>query len=175
MKLVIGLGNPGEKYKRTKHNIGWLVLDYILRDFQTSSCSKFDAYICEGIINGEKTLFVYPQTFMNESGRAVKQILDFYKLTAADIIVLHDEVDIPLGTIKFTDSSGSAGHNGIKSLIDNLGTQNFKRIRIGVETRLDKTQPPTDVFVLSPFNDQELAKIPFKQIEDLVLQQIQKV
>jgi peptidyl-tRNA hydrolase, PTH1 family len=168
MKLVIGLGNPGEKYKNTRHNAGFLALDYILKDFPKSCSSKFDAEIHEASVENEKVFFIYPQTYMNESGSAVRQILDFYKLEPKDLIILHDEVDLPLGTLRLTESSGSAGHNGIKSLIERLGTQDFKRIRIGVETREDKSQIPTDVFVLSPFAENELEKIPWEDIKKLV-------
>ena len=106
---------------------------------------------------------------MNDSGKAVKQILDFYKLTPKDIVVLHDDVDLPLGTIKFTDNSGSAGHNGVTSLIDYLGTKEFRRIRIGVESRENKEHMPTDAFVLQDFSDEELEQIPFDAIKARVL------
>ncbi len=169
MQVIIGLGNPGEKYKNNRHNVGFLALDHILKELQTISCnSSFDSKICE-IHMPEKTFFVFPQTFMNDSGKAVKQILDFYKLTPKDIVVLHDDVDLPLGTIKFTDNSGSAGHNGVTSLIDYLGTKEFRRIRIGVESRENKEHMPTDAFVLQDFSDEELEQIPFDAIKARVL------
>jgi len=165
MQLIIGLGNPGKDYEKNRHNAGFMALDYILKDTPAISCtSKFDAKICE-VHNPEKTLFIYPETFMNNSGKAVRQIMKFYKLEPKDILVIHDEVDLPLGVIKFTESSGHAGHNGIRSLIEELGTQDFRRIRIGVENRENKTQPPTDVFVLQNFTDEELTKIPFEGIK----------
>ncbi len=165
MKLIIGLGNPGKEYERNRHNAGYMALDFILRGDQAISCtSKFDAKICE-LHQREKVFFVYPETFMNNSGKAVKQIMDFYKIEPKDILVLHDEVDLPLGTIKFADNSGHAGHNGVASIIDELGTQQFNRIRIGVETRQDKTIPPTDAFVLQDFSDEELKQIPWDAIK----------
>lgn len=168
MQLIIGLGNPGKEYEKNRHNVGFLALDHILKDLQTISCSsKFDATICE-VHNPQKTFFVYPQTYMNESGKAVREIMNYYKLLPKDILVIHDDVDLPLGTMKFTENSGDAGHNGIKSIIEELGTKEFRRIRVGVETRENKQQPPTDAFVLQNFSSDELSKIPFKEIETKV-------
>lgn len=169
MQLVIGLGNPGKEYISTRHNAGFLALDFILKDIQTISCeSKFDANICEARMP-DKVLFIYPETFMNNSGEAVKQLMDFYKLEPKDILVLHDDIDLPLGSLKFTESSGTAGHNGIKSIIENIGTQDFRRIRIGVESRENKEHMPTDAFVLEKFSEEELEKIPFESVKQRVL------
>ncbi len=165
MKVIVGLGNPGEEYKKTRHNAGFMSLDYTLKDREPISCSsKFEAKICE-VHQPAKTLFVYPQTYMNNSGKAVRELMSFYKLEPKDILVIHDEVDLPLGTIKFTESSGHAGHNGIRSLIEELGTQDFKRIRVGVESREDKDNLPTEAFVLQPFSEDELKQIPFDAIK----------
>ncbi len=164
MKLIVGLGNPGEKYLKTRHNAGFMALDYILKDKHVISCSsKFDAKICE-VHDPEKTFYIYPQTFMNDSGKAVKQIMDFYKLLPADLVVIHDDVDLPLGTVRTTESSGDAGHNGVKSVIEAMGTQDFKRIRIGIESRADKSALPTDAFVLQEFSDDEIKQIPWNEI-----------
>src|SRR5437879_5207415 len=104
MQLIIGLGNPGKDYEKNRHNAGFMALDYILKYMQPISCtSKFDAKICE-VHQPEKTLFIYPETFMNNSGKAVRQIMNFYKLEAKDILVIHDNVDLALGVIKFTES-----------------------------------------------------------------------
>ena len=169
MQFIIGLGNPGKEYELTRHNVGFMALDFIckLHDVEiVSESKKFDAVIKEiGMVDGSaKNFLVYPQTYMNESGKSVRQILDFYKLTPKDILVLHDDVDLPLGTIKFTENSGSAGHNGVSSLIEELGTTEFRRIRIGVESREDKTQLPTDKFVLQNFSEEEVKLIPFQEI-----------
>jgi PTH1 family peptidyl-tRNA hydrolase len=169
MQIIIGLGNPGKTYEQNRHNVGFLSLDHILKDMETISCSsKFDAKICE-VHNPDKTFFVFPETFMNNSGKAVKAILDFYKLSPKDILVIHDEVDLPLGTIKFTEGSSHAGHNGVRSIIDELGTNEFRRIRVGVETREHRADLPTDTFVLQNFTEEELAKIPFDAIKARVL------
>ncbi len=165
MQLIIGLGNPEDKFLKNRHNAGFMAADYILRDFAAvAEYYKFHSRIVE-VHDPEKVLFVYPQTYMNESGVAVKEIMDFYKLTPKDLLVLHDEVDLPLGTIKFTENSGDAGHNGIKSLIEHLGTKEFRRIRIGIESRENKSVPPTEAFVLQNFSEEEMRKIPFEAIK----------
>lgn len=170
MQLIIGLGNPGDKYSQTRHNAGFLALDHFLesefvKDGEKSGIQKkFQSLIYEIKLDKAKILVVYPQTYMNNSGQAVKEIMDFYKLLPKNILVMHDDVDLPLGTIKYTENSSSAGHNGIKSIIENIGTQQFRRIRIGIENRENKTIPPTEVFVLQNFTLEELQKIPFSDI-----------
>lgn len=158
MKIIIGLGNPGTKYEHTRHNAGFLAIDYYLKDIDAISCqSKFKAQVCEVHFGATKTFFVKPQTYMNRSGEAVQEIATFYKIDPkTDILVLHDEIDLPFGTIRNTDSSSAAGHNGVQSIIDALGTQDFHRIRIGVESRASRDELPTDVFVLSPFTAEQM-------------------
>lgn len=161
MKLVIGLGNPGEKYKHTRHNAGFLALDYILNDgdgfMEARPSREFKSETHTLKKNGKKVVFLKPQTYMNDSGQALKEICNFYKIeTNNDLLIIHDDVDLPFGTIRGTDSSSAAGHNGIKSIIEELGTQDFQRIRIGVETRASREQMPTDAFVLQNFTDEEL-------------------
>jgi len=135
MKLIIGLGNPGKEYEKTRHNAGFLAVDKIIENFQFSIFNfqlKFNAEISQGIINNEKVISVKPQTFMNGSGQAVKAIADYYKIKPEDIIVIHDDLDIPLGKYKISKGKSSAGHKGVQSIIDLLGTKNFTRIRIGI-------------------------------------------
>ncbi|KKU55120.1 MAG: Peptidyl-tRNA hydrolase [Candidatus Moranbacteria bacterium GW2011_GWE2_47_10] len=164
MKLIVGLGNPGEKYAKTRHNAGSLLLDEIQKHFgfdEFKSEKKFDAEISEGLLKGEKTLLVKPLTFMNLSGKSVRAIMDFYKLSVADITVAHDDLDIEIGKWKISDDSRAAGHNGVQSLIDHLGTQAFKRIRLGVEKeggRTERSEPGID-FVLKDFSKEEAGKI----------------
>jgi peptidyl-tRNA hydrolase, PTH1 family len=161
MKLIIGLGNPGKQYEKTRHNAGFLAVDYFLRDREAIACqSKFNAQICEYHENGVKVLFVKPQSFMNLSGEVVREILAFYKIDHAnDILVIHDEKDLLFGTVKEAFASGSAGHNGVQNIIDELGTKDFARLRIGVESREEGSPLPTDVFVLQQFADDELDKL----------------
>lgn len=160
MKLIIGLGNPGEKYTNTRHNAGFLAVDFFLKDKNPTSCqSKFSAQICELFFGTQKVLFVKPQTFMNNSGMAVKEISDFYKTNPqTDILIIHDEVDLPFGEIRLAENSSAAGHNGVQNIIDQLNTQNFKRLRIGIETRQTRQQLPTETFVLQNFTDEEMKK-----------------
>lgn len=135
MKLIVGLGNPGEKYADTRHNVGFVLLDRLREkwdfpDFKMEK--KFQAELSQGEQNGEKTILAKPQTFMNLSGEAVKSIMDFYKLSPADLLVLHDELDLKVGSFKVATDSRSAGHNGVQNIIDAIGTQKFIRLRIGI-------------------------------------------
>lgn len=165
MKLIVGLGNPGDKYKNTRHNAGFLALDYLLNDgdgFMTAKPSKeFKSEMFTWASEtGEKVIFLKPQTYMNDSGQALKVICNFYKLNfPTELLVVHDDIDLTFGTIRNTESSSAAGHNGIKSIIENLGSQDFHRIRIGVETRASREELPTDVFVLQNFTADELEKL----------------
>lgn len=161
MKLIVGLGNPGSQYELTRHNAGFLALDFFMKDHPAITCSsRFDAMICEYHEDGNKIFFIKPQNFMNLSGEVVKKVLAFYKLDHAnDLLVIHDEVDLPFGTVKEGFASGSAGHNGVQNIIDELGTKDFARLRIGVETREQSSPIPTDVFVLQRFTNEELEKL----------------
>jgi PTH1 family peptidyl-tRNA hydrolase len=164
MKLVIGLGNPGEKYQKNRHNTGFIILDELKEawgfpDFEFSK--KFNANTSEGNFEGDKIILAKPQTFMNNSGEAVQKIMNFYKLSPEDILVIHDDLDINFGELKISNDSGPAGHNGVQDIINKIGTQNFKRIRIGIEgEEKRKTRIiPGDVFVLKDFSEEELEKI----------------
>ena len=163
MKIIIGLGNPGEKYKNTRHNAGFMAVDFILRgnEFILEKPGKefsSETHVLEK--NGEKLVFLKPHTYMNDSGQAAKAVRDFYKLDAAkDLLVIHDDVDLPLGSIRTTNSSSAAGHNGIKDIIEKLGTQDFARVRVGVEARPSRADLPTDAFVLQNFTEEEIKKL----------------
>ncbi len=164
MKIIAGLGNPGKKYKATRHNAGFLAVDFILQNddyLKTSGpYQNFKSELFTSDFNGQKVIFIKPQTFMNRSGQAILQICDFYKLNfSRDLLVIHDEIDLPLGTVKMARDSSAAGHNGIKNIIENLGTQNFHRLRIGVETRISKEELPTDAFILQDFGNNELDQL----------------
>ena len=162
MKLIVGLGNPGDKYRHTRHNAGFMALDHFLETAGEPIAweNNFDSRVAAITIEGEKILFMKPQTFMNESGRAVTQALNFYKVSIAEnLLVIHDEVDLPLGTVRETNDSSSAGHNGVSSIIESLASQNFYRLRIGVETRESRAHLPTDAFVLENFTPEEMARL----------------
>lgn len=177
MKLIIGLGNPDEEYKKTRHNAGFLTVDKIADSIQIppapfakggvfSFNSKFNAEISQGIIDNEKTILAKPQTFMNNSGQAVKAIMDYYKIDLENIIVIHDDLDISLGNYKISKNKNSGGHKGVQSIIDYLGTKDFMRIRIGIMTENKKT--PTEKFVLEGFSEEEM-KIIENVINEIVL------
>jgi len=150
MILIIGLGNPGEKFNNTPHNIGFEVLDKFaiennFPDFELQK--KSEALISEGIFGEEKIILVKPQTFMNESGKSVKKILEKIKDQASDIIVIHDDIDLPQGKIKIVKGRGSAGHKGVESIIKNIGNENLVRVRVGVIPVSGKPKNPEN-FVL---------------------------
>jgi len=136
MKLIIGLGNPGSQYLNTRHNLGFNALNYFqdtLADFSSwQSLEKFKALISEGQINDEKIILAKPQTFMNFSGQVVKLLTDFYKIDCADIWILHDDLDLPLGTLRINQNGSAAGHQGVVSIIEKLGTKDFVRFRLGI-------------------------------------------
>ncbi len=161
MKLIIGLGNPGKEYEKTRHNAGFLALDKIAGNFQfpiSNFNSKFNAEISQGIINNEKIILAKPMTFMNNSGQAVQAISDYYKIDLENIIVIHDDLDIPLGEFKISKNKNSGGHKGVQSIIDCLGTKDFTRIRIGIDSERNK-KIPTEKFVLEKFDGEEMGEI----------------
>lgn len=174
MKLIIGLGNPGEKYKNNRHNAGFIMLDKIQKKLSFPEFyfeKKFNAEISEG---PNKILLVKPQTFMNNSGEAVQKILSYYKLMPNDLIVIHDDLDIEIGNYKISSDSSAAGHNGVQDIMNKLGTQNFKRIRIGVEAaggRQNRIISGED-FVLQDFTEEEIKKI--ASIESAILSELKK-
>ncbi|WP_134685256.1 aminoacyl-tRNA hydrolase [Brevibacillus migulae] len=154
MKLIIGLGNPGKKYEDTRHNVGFMTIDKISDKYSIPvQQNKFKALVGEGRIGTERVLLVKPQTYMNLSGESVGEILRFYKLTPEDLLVIYDDLDLPLGQIRLREKGSAGGHNGIKSLIAHLGTQEFKRIKIGI-SRPDQKSGVKD-FVLSTFSAEE--------------------
>jgi PTH1 family peptidyl-tRNA hydrolase len=165
MKIIVGLGNPGEKYKNTRHNLGFLAIDFILgfdgyitakpgHDFKSEMFTWQP--ISENHEPNQKVIFLKPQTYMNDSGLVIKVISNFYKIDLQkDLLVIHDEVDLPFGEMKFTESSSAAGHNGIKSIIQEIGTQDFSRLRVGVESRANREDMPTDAFVLQNFTPEQ--------------------
>ena len=133
MKIIVGLGNPGSEYAKTRHNVGFMMIDALAQHLNINLWKdKFNAQIAEGRIGSEKVILVKPQTYMNNSGEAVGPLMRWYKLTPEDIIVAHDDMDIPAGTIRIRKKGSSGGHNGIKSLIAHVGSENFARVRLGI-------------------------------------------
>lgn len=178
MKIILGLGNPGEQYKKTRHNIGFLMIDKIKDSFQFPEFTlnqKFKAQITKGSLLKTPIILVKPQTFMNLSGQSVNSLLNFYKLSPADIIVIHDDIDISLGKYKLAINSSSAGHNGVQNIIDNIGTQEFKRFRIGIGETLKTSSCKLALhkFVLDKLSVDELKIL--DQLYPNLLQDIQKL
>ncbi len=133
MYLVVGLGNPEEEYRKTRHNMGFDVVNEIASKYEVSlERKKFDANFGETMIEGQKVILIKPQTYMNLSGVAVKQFVDFYKVPMEQVIVIYDDMDIEKGTMKIRKKGGAGSHNGMKSVISQIGSENFPRIRIGI-------------------------------------------
>ncbi len=180
MKLIVGLGNIGKKYDNTRHNIGFDVLDFVFDNWlkkETFSnwkeTKKFQAVISEGNLNGEKIILAKPTTFMNDSGVAVQTLMSFYKITPPDLIIIHDDLDILFANYKIQNDRSAAGHNGIKSIIEKIGTQAFTRIRIGIGKEDKKKQGETVDFVLNKFN--LLEKLKIKEIKKKILDELKKL
>jgi len=161
MIIVVGLGNPGKKFEKTRHNLGFRVVDefqrknrdvYHFSDFRF--VKKFNSLISEGISNRKKVILAKPQTFMNASGKAVKALIENWKLKIENLIVIHDDVDLSLGQIKIVKNRGPAGHKGVQSIIDELGTKNFTRFRIGI-MNYELGIRNTEKFVLQKFSKSE--------------------
>ena len=131
MKLIVGLGNPGKEYKNTRHNVGFMVLDYILGDVNWKT--KFNGMYYEDNVKGEKVIYVKPTTYMNLSGNCVREFVNFYKIDKKDILVIHDDLDLPFLKFRLKYKSSSGGHNGIKSMISCLGTDEIPRLKIGID------------------------------------------
>jgi PTH1 family peptidyl-tRNA hydrolase len=136
MKLIVGLGNPGKEYEKTRHNAGFIAIDLLLEKYGYQKAKEeFESEIFFSEVKGEKVYFVKPQTYMNNSGIAIRQIMDYYKIPLEDFIVIYDEKDFPVGKQQFKFQGSSAGHNGVKSIMQHLKTESFKRIRIGIGAR----------------------------------------
>ena len=164
--IVVGLGNPGDKYRYTRHNVGFLALSFIAQKLNfTITRSKFDALTGEAVIGGKRVLFVLPQTFMNASGIAVKQAMDFYKIPVENLLVISDDISLSVAKIRIRAKGSAGGHNGLKSIIEQIGSDEFKRIKIGVG---EKPHPEMDLadWVLSSFTEDE-QKALFEKFENV--------
>lgn len=161
MKLIVGLGNPGLKYKRTRHNVGFMAIDFLVEAFDKKA--KWKKNTTQKLeqtqisINGIDYEFIKPLTYMNNSGQVVKLLTQKCNLQNSDIYIIHDELDLTLGDIRLKTSGSSAGHNGIKSIIQELNTDKFNRIRIGIKTVTanEKMSIPAEKFVLMNFSKTE--------------------
>lgn len=155
MKLIVGLGNPGKEFENTRHNVGFDVAELLAKKFgaKFTLSKKFNAEIAESGTGKNKIVFAKPFGFMNNSGISTRAISDFYKIKPSDIIVIHDDKDIPLGEYRIQSNRGAAGHKGVESIIEHLGVKDFTRLRIGIEPK-NKIDDAAD-FVLSKFSAAE--------------------
>ncbi len=157
MILIVGLGNPGEKYKNTRHNIGFRIVDEFAKanSFTKLKLSKkFNSLVSKGILDNKETILAKPQTFMNESGKAVRTLTSFYKIKTSDLVIIHDDMDLLLRKIKIVKNRGTAGHKGVESVVKEIGTKDFIRFRIGTQPQKGKPKEP-EKFVLQKFNKEE--------------------
>lgn len=179
MKLIIGLGNPGQKYETTRHNLGFIFLDKLREKFSLPDFAlenKFDAKVSLGEFGGDKIILTKPQSFMNLSGQAMKKIMTFYKISPENLLVIHDDIDIDCGKFKLATNSSSAGHNGVQNIINELGTKKFARMRIGIRQEVaseEKNQMETSDFVLGKISPEEMEKI--ARIEKDVIEEVMKI
>ena len=169
MKLVVGLGNPGPKYETTRHNAGFLMLDLLAEDagirWETGGQSRFGGDLAKGTLHGESCVLLKPMTFMNRSGRSVGEVMRFFKVGADDVVVLHDDIDVPAGKVKARIGGSHGGHNGIRSIVDETGQSEFHRIKLGFG-RPPEAWDPAD-WLLSVMADDEL-----KALQDDMLKNV---
>ena len=155
MKLIVGLGNPGKQYEKTRHNTGFMAIDFYAAKNNLEFKSKFNGLYAEQIINNEKVLFLKPQTFMNNSGECVIKFVNYFNIDIEDILVIYDDVDFEVGTFRIRRNGTGGRHNGIKNVIQNLKTENIKRVRIGIS----KNEIPLMDYVLSKFSKEDMEKL----------------
>ncbi|AXF56590.1 aminoacyl-tRNA hydrolase [Salicibibacter kimchii] len=159
MKVVVGLGNPGLKYTKTRHNVGFMVMDDLAKelDIKLKKHKTFHGEYNEVTIDDERILLLKPLTFMNRSGQSVRAVLDYFDIDPANVLIIYDELDLPVGTAKFRKTGGHGGHNGLRSIIEHVGTKTFNRARIGIG------RPPegasVTAHVLDRFNKEERSEI----------------
>ncbi len=165
MKLLVGLGNPGTEYAKTRHNMGYQAVDEIVRRFCFDAFkSEHKGQVARGNIEGEKCLVLKPETYMNLSGESVQSVMTFYKIFPKDVIVFHDDLDLPVGKVKVKIAGGSGGHNGIKNIDAHVGAD-YMRVRIGIDK--NKMMDTADYVLAKPSKeDQNVLNVLFEKIAD---------
>lgn len=155
MKVIVGLGNPGSQYEETRHNIGFMLINLLTEVHKLQFRARFQGLLAEGHIEGERLFLLKPQTYMNLSGRSVRELLNFYKITYEDLLIVQDDMDLPLGKIRLRDQGSAGGHNGIKSIQAELGSEKLWRLKLGIG------RPPKDWdparYVLASFEEDEFS------------------
>ena len=137
--LIVGLGNPGREYEKTRHNAGFIAMDFFANKKAIGYVEKFGGLFNKIRVGDNEVFLLKPLTYMNNSGQSVIQVVNFYKINPADVVVMHDDMDIPVGDVRYKTKGSAGGHNGIKSIIQHLGTQEFKRVKIGVSKPVEMT------------------------------------
>ena len=167
MKLVVGLGNPTKEYENTRHNIGFMFLDYLFDNNSFKINKKFNALEFEKIINGERIIFIKPLSYMNLSGEVVIKYINYYKIAVNDVLIIQDDLDMSVGKYKLLFNHGDGGHNGIKNIILNLNSKEFLRLKIGISKNNNIN---TKDYVLGKFNKEEIAIIneTFNELRDFI-------
>lgn len=153
MKLIAGLGNPDVKYLKTRHNTGFMVIDKILEQKKLTVKEKFKSFFAKD----NDVLFILPKTYMNLSGQAIIEVMNFYKLDIKDILIVYDDISLPLGTLRFRSTGLDGGHNGIKSIIKETGSKDFDRLKVGIG--LQPQGVPSEKFVLEDFKSDEIENL----------------
>ncbi len=173
--MIVGLGNPGLKYESTRHNVGFLAIDSLVSRFGWSiSQNKWKGDFCRDRLSGVSLILLKPQTYMNRSGECVRRFQDFYKISTENILVIHDDLDLYPGRIKVVSRGGAGGHNGIRSTIQHLGTQEFARVKIGIGRPCETnggSSLPVEKFVLAGFSKEE--KVCIKERMEIVVEAIE--
>jgi PTH1 family peptidyl-tRNA hydrolase len=158
MKLIVGLGNPGREYELTRHNIGFMAIDELAKRWNISlNEQKFKGVFGAGFVNGEKVILLKPLTYMNLSGESIRSLMDYYKIDVEDFVVMYDDLDIPVGKLRLRMKGSAGGHNGVKSTISHLGTQEFQRIRMGIDR--PKNGMKVVDYVLGRFTSEEIPNV----------------
>jgi len=159
MYLIVGLGNPGNRYRATRHNIGFMVLEKLAAKLELDLSQKsFNALWGKGKIASKNVILAMPQTYMNLSGNAVRQLNAFFKTDLSNLMVIHDDLDLSFGSVRLKTGGGNAGHKGLASIEENLGSSEFMRIRLGIGKPIDKSR--IEGYVLEPFGKEELSVLP---------------
>lgn len=170
MKLLVGLGNPGAKYELTRHNAGFLVIDRLAERYGAGAWNqKFEGQFSRCDIDGESCVLLKPMTFMNLSGKSVQQAQKFFKIDITDVVVVHDDIDVPFGKVKARQGGGNGGHNGIRSIIQCAGRSDFQRIKLGVGRPVEKEDGDVVSWVLNRFSDEQLQVLTSAMLEDTVI------
>ena len=165
MKLIVGLGNPGKEYENTRHNIGFMTIDKYAQELGIDICKeKYDGLYIETNIYSEKVILLKPQSYINLSGEVVRKFVDYYKIDIDDVLIIHDDLDLEVGTYKIRQHGSSGGHNGLKNIELHLGTQEYKRIKIGIS---NNKMMDTKDYVLGKLSEEEKDRL--EKVENTVL------